>query len=275
MSSILDRLREVEGTTFPKEAGSGTGEPFVVRKDPPFTTKSTKHTKPQMGRKRNSASNGRLPARSGGITVLCRLFAGVLVLLVVLMVWRPWSSQPLARREGGGLSRERGQAPLVKPLSQASNPQIAPPTGAHGVVLPRPDSQPPNSDSGGSSFLSGSPGGNPALLPGEAATSVPGRTGEAPDSDSGSDSKAEASAESVAESPPAGAAAVADDAPTKAFLRTLTITGIYQDASGYIAFINGRAMQEGDKIEQVEIAEITSGRITFAHKGKRYVLPLR
>jgi hypothetical protein len=169
------------------------------------------------------------------------------VLLVVLIVWRPWSNQPLAGREGGGESgtvdrRAKGQAPLGKPLSQVSNPQVAPPNGnagfgVWGIGLRCPAQTPyPKPQAANQKAISADP---------------------------------------VAESPPAGGAPVADDAPTKAFLRTLTVTGIYQDASGYIAFINGRALQKGDRIEQVEIAEITSGRITFAHEGKRYILHLR
>jgi len=255
VSSILDRLREVEGTTFPKEAGSGARrdvaqasrlhlhQPFVVSEGAPFTTKSTKHTKPQRGQKRNSAPNGRPSGRSRGITVLYRLFAGVLVLLVVLMVWRPWSSQPLAGREGRGLT----PAPSPPTPTRRSGDQ-----GSGGIVHESPPAA-------GAKELS-----PPPIARADAQPQVEGPV--AGDQGSGG---------TVPEAPPAVAPPVADDAPTKAFLRTLTVTGIYQDAGGYIAFINGRAFQEGDKIEQVEIAEITSGRIAFAHKGKRYILHLR
>jgi hypothetical protein len=226
MSSILDRLREVEGTTTPREPDAGKC--------------------PSPGRSPLTAGRGHRGWGSGVRVWLCRFVLGVLVLLIVLLVWRPWSSQPLARREGGGESRTvdrraKGQAPMGKPFSVASNPQVAPPNGnagfrVWGIGLRCPAQ---------------TPYPKPQAANQKATLSEP-----VPES-------------SLSVAPP-----VADDAPTKAFLRTLTVTGIYQDASGYIAFINGRAMQEGDKIEQVEIAEITSGRITFAHKGKRYVLPL-
>jgi len=161
----------------------------------------------------------------------------------VLMVWRPWSSQPLAGREGRGLT----PAPSPPTPTRRSGDQ-----GSGGIVHESPPAA-------GAKELS-----PPPIARADAQPQVEGPG--AGDQGSGG---------TVPEAPPAVAPPVADDAPTKAFLRTLTVTGIYQDAGGYIAFINGRAFQEGDKIEQVEIAEITSGRIAFAHKGKRYILHLR
>lgn len=223
MSSILDRLREVEGTTSPREVGAD---------------------------KRLSPGRSPMPpdrgARDWGSRVrvwLCRLFPGVLALLVVLMVWKPWSSQPLAGREGRGLT----PAPSPPTPTRRSGDQ-----GSGGIVHESPPAA-------GAKELS-----LPPIARADAQPQVEGPG--AGDQGSGG---------TVPEAPPAVAPPVADDAPTKAFLRTLTVTGIYQDAGGYIAFINGRAFQEGDKIEQVEIAEITSGRIAFAHKGKRYILHLR
>lgn len=223
MSSILDRLREVEGTTSPREVGAD---------------------------KRLSPGRSPMPpdrgARDWGSRVrvwLCRLFPGVLALLVVLMVWRPWSSQPLAGREGRGLT----PAPSPPTPTRRSGDQ-----GSGRIVHESPPAA-------GAKELSA-----PPIARADAQPQVEGPG--AGDQGSGG---------TVPEAPPAVAPPVADDAPTKAFLRTLTVTGIYQDAGGYIAFINGRAFQEGDKIEQVEIAEITFGRIAFAHKGKRYILHLR
>lgn len=223
MSSILDRLREVEGTTSPREVGAD------------------KCLSP--GRSPMPPDRGARAWGSGVRVWLCRLFPAVLVLLVVLMVWRPWSSQPLAGREGRGLTP--GPSPLTS--SRASRDQ-----GSGGIVHESPPAA-------GAKELS-----PPLIARADAQPQVEEPVAE----DQGSGG-------TVRESPPAVAPSVVDDAPTKAFLRTLTVTGIYQDASGYIAFINGRAMQEGDKIEQVEIAEITSERITFAHEGKRYILRLR
>ena len=66
-----------------------------------------------------------------------------------------------------------------------------------------------------------------------------------------------------------------EDQRVKSILLSLKVTGVYRDASGYLAFIEGRKLQKGDKIGDIEIAQIASQRITFAFKGKRYNLRLR
>jgi hypothetical protein len=63
-----------------------------------------------------------------------------------------------------------------------------------------------------------------------------------------------------------------EDARTKSFLLNLKVSGVYKDANGYVALVDGRGFKKGDKLGQAEIAEISSGRITFAFKGKRYNL---
>ena len=169
MSSILNRLREVEGTTSPREVGAD---------------------------KRLSPGRSPMPpdrgARDWGSRVrvwLCRLFPGVLVLLVVLIVWRPWSSEPLAGREGRGLT----PAPSPPTPTRRSGDQ-----GSGGIVHESPPAA-------GAKELS-----PPPIARADAQPQVEGPG--AGDQGSGG---------TVPEAPPAVAPPVADDAPTKAFCALL------------------------------------------------------
>ena len=66
-----------------------------------------------------------------------------------------------------------------------------------------------------------------------------------------------------------------EDQKTKSFLLGLKVSGVYKDARGYVALIDGRECQKGDTFGQIEIVQITSQRVTFACSGKRYHLPIR
>jgi hypothetical protein len=66
-----------------------------------------------------------------------------------------------------------------------------------------------------------------------------------------------------------------EDERAKSFLRALKISGVYSDAGGYAVLIDGRQCQKGSKLGQVKIVQITSHRVTFGYKEKRYHLPIR
>lgn len=257
MSSILNRLKAVEGATFQKEGGATDRPPPPDPSPCDFGLAESRTCPPR--------STGAKSPRSDIAVWLYRLLPGFIVLLVMLLLWRPWG----------------GQSPVGKPLSRGSRPNLAVSRSqSHaenaGVVHPSAGAQASSGEShllqaadfggrdGGQSDESGRP---------DISKSGTGDMRKSPAVGS-NDRQTPASAEPVADSRSAAAPAP-NDAPVKAFLRSLSVTGVYQDAAGTIAFINGRSLKEGDELEQVQIVEIRSGRITFAYQGKRYVLPLQ
>jgi hypothetical protein len=239
LSSIFDRLKQVEGATFGREARADKSAA-----DGPCPQVQTSRTRPTGPNHLTCPKS----AWSGVTPWLCRLLPGFLALLLVVVVWRPWGSQ----------------SPLGKPLSQPSRLTVA--VSRNESPQPRPDA----------SALKEHQNLNPenAEPQGNAAPPLSDPSGLSDLSDR-SDMAAIRTAKPENSAEPVPPAVAQDDAHVKAFLRSLTVTGVYQDATGYIAFINGRALAEGDEIGQVKIEEITSGRVTFAHQGKRYILRLR
>lgn len=259
MSSILNRLKEVEGATFQREA--------VTDRPPspePYPSCQTSPTDPTPRARLKSAP-------SDATQWLYRLLPGVLALLVLLVVWRPWGSQ-----SPGGKHRSQGSRPTLaasrkeSPLADVNASELKE-SHETRVVAAKPRGTEPIVEA--ASSLSNPQGSTAATVSdGSARSNGSDKPGVGPAEIRNQES--ESSTEPPAESRPAAAVAP-NDAPVKAFLRSLSVTGVYQDAAGYIAFINGRALQEGDELGQVQIVEIRSGRITFAREGKRYVLPLR
>ncbi len=66
-----------------------------------------------------------------------------------------------------------------------------------------------------------------------------------------------------------------EDEANKNILRSLKVSGVYRDAGGHLAFIDGREFKPGQKLGQLEIAAISSEQITFVFKAKRYNLRIR
>ena len=262
MSSILNRLKAVEGATFQREAATDT--PHSAEPSPSDCGLPIADCGLEASRTRPTRTTGAHGARSVTTVWLYRLLPGVVVLLLILLLWRPWGSQP----------------PVSKPLSQGLRPDLAVSRGESRAEVPgvvRPSALAQAASSGFSSlpvadFGRQDAGQSDKSDGSQTSPSLPGDTGKA-HPEALTDKQPAASAVPVEDSIAARVLAP-DDAPVKAFLRSLKITGVYQDAGGYIAFINGRALKEGDDLERVQIAEIRSERITFAHHGKRYVLPL-
>jgi hypothetical protein len=246
VSSILNRLREVEGAASPhhtRAVGGQQAPSGALTED----------------RKENGWKTGRKAAA-------CRVLAGVLVASAVFLVWRAW----------------KGEAPVGKTLTQsgkrmAAAPQKEPlraPVRATANEEQRPVASPASEGSGANSsedvFAATGPKNAEVTVPSEKPALGSGQAlsgGQLPEKGA------------VVPSPTApqtgNTLTAEEDERTKGILRKLKVTGVFRDASGYLAFINGRELQQGDKIEHIEIAEIASERITFAFRGKRYILRLR
>lgn len=263
MSSILNRLKAVEGATFKREGGAADRPPS---RDPSPCDCGLPIADCALEESRTSPTRptGAKCVRSDVTVWLYRLLPGVIVLLAMLMLWRPWGSQ----------------SPVGKPLSQGAKPNAAVSRRESSPLRLHPSAL---KETQGERLADAKPQGTSPTFEAtssrfDAEQDAPPPLSEASDAESRSvaeirNTKSKISTEPAAETR-AAAAIAPNDASVKAFLRNLSITGVYQDAAGAIAFINGRSLKEGDELEQVQIVEIRSGRITFAHQGKRYVLPL-
>lgn len=228
MSSIMDRLREVEGASLPHRTQGVRGQ--RTQSDP-------------VARGRAGTRGGKAGPKAAAFCVV----AGVLGVLAVFVIWRAWKAPPRGA-EGKTLTQSRALGTVISPASRGSPASGRDSTDAEGVLAV----------AGGKNAPPGR-GEKPPLGKGQRSPS----------------SHAPPAWEKKGASAPLGVVTVEEDERTKRILRDLKVTGVYRDANGYLAFINGRELQKGDKIGPIEIAEIASERITFTVKRKRYILRLR
>ncbi len=262
MSSILNRLRELEGATNSEPSRTAR------RRETP--------QRPCPGGREEGSPKGALK------TTVFRVLAGILFVCILLLVLRAWKGESPAGPFASAKVTGRAAAREGKTLARDANRMEA--THEKPVESPTPavvsEGEIPSGSFGSESGDFISPGAAPLAM----ATSSPvDATGprKTPLLDSEAASPRELPAE-VAAAPPSSSAKAGENLPTpeeddktKRILRGLKVTGVYQDAKGYLAFIDGRELQKGDKIGHVEIAEIASERITFTYKGKRYIMRLR
>jgi len=277
VSSIMDRLKDVE-----KKSSSGGGGPERTG-DTPLRIADCR----MMDRK-SQTENPKSEIRNPKSRVR-RAIAGLVVIFAVFLVWRTWlrespspSGKPTPahsvslrqpRRIAPGRAGNESPAALFEPevsvrpeQKQPTAPLPAAGEPVAGAVsaaslemgkvvraLTGPDQTMPSRQTPASRSAEAPPAGE-ETRPGDRPTTP---------------------AEVRAEAPAAQILTTEEDERTKTFLLNLKVSGVYTDANGYVALINGRQFQKGDKIEQIKVMTIASGRITFAYKGKRYHLPIR
>lgn len=289
MSSIMDRLRNVEGAGFSGRVrqgkGSGRQSGQCERRTPDLQGPLNRSpSTPEMTGERPAAS----PCRWHLATAF-RVAAGLLVIAAAFVVWKMWTGKTQSRSANGrqlaalradvrGAGEEANQAPPQKPglrvfhtvqtPASPDQPDITPPAGPEKPDV-RLSSVADTPGFGGEKAPDNARG--EALPESAGQTSSPKERPAAP----GQDSQEDTVTASLAEAPAREILTPQEDKTTKALLLSLKVSGVYKDADGYVALINGREFQEGDRIGRIEIMRIASERMTFAYKGKRYHLPLR
>jgi hypothetical protein len=241
------------------------------------------------------------------------MLAGFLVICAVFLVWRPWKERPsgdpgTGRRLAEGSAEVAGAAEEPR---EAITGQVGRPVAAESDTLSRagPSENGLSTGSGGSQRKTDpgaaeerAPRSNTGdVLAGEAQPRLGGAVLQQevhpehpvgsplaghPEPDAAVEPEAASEGSDIPSRKPVvsalGTGATAEqvltpqeDQRTKTFLLNLKVAGVYRDADGCVALINGRAFQKGDRIGQVDILEIASERVTFGYKGKRYLLPIR
>jgi hypothetical protein len=248
VSSILNRLREVEGSTFsgPTRAGRGQGA------QPAVSMRATE----QSGRKATRKA------------AAFRTVGGILAAFAVFLLWRAWKGESPEGRtvpqngRPAAVATQQGslEAPPGTEASKGRNSPTGPASSGGSANVSRQDV-----------LAAADPSARETMPPIEKPI-PPWRDGQSIPVEHSSE-------EGAAAPPPTGQFAdtltAEEDTRTKDVLRDLKVTAVYRDAGGYLAFINGREVHEGGQVGHVEVAEIASERIVFTYKGKRYVLRLR
>lgn len=280
MSGIIDRLKSVEGVT----SAQVRGEP-EVRSDAGGPADGDRTSPPRTAN-------------------FARVIAVLVVISIALFGWRFWN------RHTENRSSRRGQAAPgtvdasspVEGRQLASSDRQPSPAAEPSLPVPQADSkatvaeeQPPVSASSGpdgaaaGSNLTGPHSAGPIPVAPEsppqgeqssgAADTLSGEayvSGEMTGTEGTSSSTIPVSQEPM-KTPRTVELVLTpqEDQKTKSFLLGLKVSGVYKDAGGYVALIDGRECQKGDAFGQIEIVQITSQRVTFAYSGKRYHLPIR
>jgi hypothetical protein len=267
VSWIMERLRRVEGASLSERAAARS------------------NAGPQPGDSHRLEEETR-PVRGAGWG---RIMASLLILSVALIAWRVWNARNRATSTEGRQSppRQAHAAPGGEKVNPASSRTLVSlvgdaveserSSGEENVRLaasPVADrSQPGPAPSTPDVIEAGAPeeshARSPAVVASERPTleSSPPGTGELPQQEKVATTRvAEAAKQTLTPE---------EDEKTKKFLLSLKVSGVYGDADGYVALINGRELQEGSMLGRIEITEIASERITFGFKGKRYHLPIR
>lgn len=277
MSSIMDRLKDVEGKCSSGRGGHERTSNTPLR----IADCGLQNDAPEIPDRKSEIRNPKSRVR--------RALAGFLVIFAVFLVWRIWLREDPSRsakptpahsvslrqpqRAAPGRAGNESPATLfeaevsVRPEEKQPTPPLPaarePSAGAASAsplelgkvvrILTGSQETMPSRETPASRSIEASPAGEEPGPGDEPAT--PGKVG------------AQARGPQIL--------TPEEDERTKTFLLNLKVSGVYRDANGYVALINGRQFQKGDKIEQVEVMAIASGRITFAYRGKRYHLPLR
>jgi len=257
VSRIMDRLREVEGAQTP---GLRT-ETRSAAADSPES--SPEKARPQAPR----------------AAVARYLLPAVAVFVGVFVVWKMWKGEE-SGSTGNPASRPGKQAGssgriVAMTESQSQGTPATPSATVSAANVPEDfpgdrEKVPTTPESSPAEQAVVSPQASVASL-----TEMPGRGGSPREGDSAAPPISSPPQEAPAVKPPVGAVAPEtlspeEDASTKSYLRGLKVSGVYKDANGFVALIDGRARQKGDRLGQVEVSEISSQRIVFVFKGKRY-----
>jgi len=259
MSWIMDRLRHVEGASSsqtPRGTRSSGG---------PATRKRGGQPTMRAGETGTSAH----PALRGGagsgigfrvwVRVGVPVAIGFVVILAAFILWKPWkagTSPDNPPRFGRGGTRGSGRVAAGIPAGEAGE-------GEHSNLIAELATSAPQ-------------GGVSEKEPPEEVASRPSEEGglEVALAPSGQGSR-EDTQPTAADEVQVRLLTPEEDQRTKSFLLSMKLNGVYKDADGYIALINGHGFREGDRVGQTEIERITSERITFGYKGKKYHLPIR
>jgi hypothetical protein len=280
VSGIIDRLKSVEGVTSAQLGG----EPDV-RSDAGGPADADRT----------------LPPRTANFT---RVVAILVVISIALFGWRFWNRHTenrSSRSEQTALVTVDASSPVEGRQLASSDARPAPPAEP-SLAVPQADSmaaaveeQPLVSALSGPDGAAASSNltGPHSAAPIPVAPESPSQGGQSSDVADTSSGEAYVSSEKTgtegtpSSTPPVSqgpmktprtvepALTPQEDQKTKSFLLGLKVSGVYKDARGYVALIDGRECQKGDTFGQIEIVQITSQRVTFACSGKRYHLPIR
>ncbi|NQT82100.1 hypothetical protein HQ563_03700 [bacterium] len=296
MSSIMNRLRDVEGVSSPRRS------PEVGGREIPFSVTRNDRDAP-LNVSESDNRRGTFPTALR----FRRAVAGLLVIFAVFIIWRTWSGHVADRSASGkrvaaqrietdGLAEARlaASASEQQHLAEEQTGTVLPATPLESIANVEPEKKERMTDLSATNAVSKGAATDDSLPLGTALRASPGsqetvlslEVAESRSADvSSAREKALPEAKSPATSQPSSAEAVIpqvrevltpeEDERTKSFLLKLKISGVYKDADGYVALINGGEFQKGQKLGQTDIVQITSERVTFAYKGKRYHLPIR
>ena len=290
MSGILDRLRRVEGLSSSGHAGARRGADALSPAPTGEEARSSEASPPESG------------VRTLRPTLLVlRVAVGLVLIFTVFILWRTWKgpvadrsasargvaparlptgsvvadrpvddTQPAPSREPHSVAPEKAGAvgpgtpfeSVARVEPQEEQPTIAPPESPPVVEVPQASAASPQT--AGLTEATGPPSGE---VPSPGAPSAP---------DAASEAASPPPPEEAMASPPVREILTPEeDEKTKSFLLKLRISGVYKDADGYVALINGRQCEKGHTFGKIELVQITSERVTFAYQGKRYHLPIR
>ncbi len=293
MSGILDRLKSVEAVGSPGRPAGGEKAPV----------RSVEAENQADGRDVHAQTATNIASPTSSRTFgFPRVAVPIVLIFAVLIAWRIWKGgsghRAISRRPTGPqpvrvTSSLDGQKLASVPQTQVVSEEArAAPESDPGAAQgdPPPVGVPPAGESseGGAGAAESHPTGrsqpvsieSPHTEPSLESVRAPLKVGSdgnigTPEEDS-SPSASSVSIEAAEAAPRSrDLPTPEEDERTKSFLRALKISGVYSDAGGYAVLIDGREYQKGGKLGQVEIVQITSDRVTFGYKKKRYHLLIR
>lgn len=263
MSSLMDRLKDVE-----EKGSSGRGGPERTSHTPlRIADRGSRTDGPELSNRNSELRN----AKSG----VWRALACLLVIFAAFLIWRTW----LREEPGGQTKPAAGDQSAETSKRAAGRFAEGRPARTRAAAGPfeKGASATPGAKEAGARATTGKPSRVRNLIRrflGSEKTTAPPRIADWRVRTDDSEIPSPKS-EMPFRAPAREILTPQEDARTKDFLLNLKVSGVCKDANGYAVLINGRQYRKGAKIEQIEIAEIASNRITFAYKGKRYHLPIR
>lgn len=269
MSSIMDRLREVEGR-------AASGDYHSVRDRDASLSRMTDRGERTRG---TGLKAGHYRAMAGIVTICFGLFAWV--------TWKGDSSRGRANEKRGmtsGVSAGDRRSELTPAQRTSSSWRDTTTRREENDSSSREGSVPSPREKEGASGNEASilseklavPRGGNVLSAKETASDAVPASDDASGDVEASLPMGDVSNSSRSESrTDGGSPTTEEDQRIKEVLLGLKVTGVYRDARGYQAVIDGHEFREGEKLGEVEIAEITPKGVAFAFKGKRYRLGLR